>query len=316
MALPFHQLSQQKQIAQLMPIADRAAREIGIQPTKITLLHYAYNATFKVESNQPPVALKLITDSPRSLSNLKAELRWCQQLVDQQIPCVAPLTQTVTRHDLPGFPKPIHAIAFNWLPGRQHTKRSSPRQLRRTAQIIKNLHANPYQSKPDAAFPEFRDCLGGQERRISHPEVIDALDEAQTALEKLWQRQPAISLHFDLHNGNIRVQKGRLIPFDFEFAHVAPPLVELAALTFLHTYLDNPYEAQTILENTTGLTAADAGLTEREFQALILSRSILLANDLYFSTHPDLVNYCQTYAEKTAHKCRHFLTHGTYHPKP
>ncbi|MFM9872436.1 MAG: phosphotransferase [Fimbriimonadaceae bacterium] len=289
MTTPFTELPQRTQQTRLRPLAIQFAHEFGLKPQQFKLISYGYNATYKLTTpDQRVFALKLILDSPRELPNLKAEITWCNQLAQAGIPLARPHSTIVPNALLTGFPKPIYAQCFHWLPGRRFPKLPSHNQLRKVADLYRILHESPPTLTLGEYFPECRETLIGTECRISDSLILNTLDECNATFRKLWKNQPATAIHFDLHAQNIIYHQGVVQPFDFEFTHIAPPLIDIANLFFSFDYPKTTINLADAIWPSFKYRPSDFGLNDREFQSLIVARKILLLNDLYHSTNPSL----------------------------
>jgi Ser/Thr protein kinase RdoA (MazF antagonist) len=313
MTTSFAQVSQRAQYARLRPLALQFVSEFGLDIKSLKLINYGYNATYKLTTQSKEIyALKLILDSPRRLPHLQAEVTWCNQLAQKGIPLAKPHSATIPQLHLQGFHKPVFAQCFHWLPGRSFPKLPNQVQLRKVANIYQILHNNPPILAPGEFFPECRDVLIGTECRITDPLLLDALEECNATFKKVWQKQPPTAIHFDLHAQNIIYLKGIVHPFDFEFTHVGPPLIDIADLFFSFTYSATKIDLGTAIWPAFDYQPSDFALTNREFQSLILARKLLLVNDLYHSTNPSLQAKLPRALQTTTQVVNQFKKSGRY----
>ncbi len=315
MTTPFPRLTKLSQIARLRPVAIRFADEFNIQPQSLNLVHYGYNATYKVITQTgQKLALKLILDSPRELPHLKAELTWCTQLASKGIPVAQPLSSLVPVGQLAGYTKPIYAQCFHWLPGRQFPQFPTQVQLHKVAQLYRQLHESPPVLQEDEYFPNCDEPLVGTECRITDPLILDTLGECTESFKKLWKTQPATPIHFDLHAQNLIYNRGIVHPFDFEFSHFAPPLIDIADLFFSFHYPKTVINLEDAIWPAFNYRPSDFGLSEREFQSLIVARKILLYNDLYHTSNPDLKSILERSHKSTKLLVEQFNRTNRYDP--
>ena len=315
MTTPFDQLPIRTQYARLRPLAQHFASQFGLKPKSLKLIHYGYNATYKLETqNNQLLALKLILESPRTLPNLAAEVNWCHTLAAKGIPVVSPVSRNIYSANLEGFPKPIYAMCAHWLPGTLFPTQPTNAQLQKVSQLTKALHENPPNLEVNESFPEFTETLAGTPCKLSDPLLLDTIAECNAVIKKAWQQQPATSVHFDLHSWNMRYHQGIAYAFDFEFAQSAPPLLDIAALIFSHRFSRRAPDTDTPLWSAFPYRPSDFDVTDREFELVMIGRKILLANDLFNLTNPLLTATRDRNLARTTLLVEHFHRTGKYDP--
>ena len=80
----FSDLSEEEQIAQLATLAHDMLADYDIAPKSVEMINHGYNTTFAVvtQSNER-FALRINVNSPRSVSNLRAEVAWMTFLASE-----------------------------------------------------------------------------------------------------------------------------------------------------------------------------------------------------------------------------------------
>ncbi len=314
MTTPFAQLTQRAQYARLRPIATNLAHQFGLQPQSLKLVHYGYNATYKVTDKDGKLySLKLILDTPRTESHLHAEVEWCRHLAANNLPVAHPISTSVPHAELEGFSKPVYALCNHWLYGRKLSEQPSPQTLFQISQLTRNIYECP-PPPSQHTFPEYRTTLGESPLMVDDSLITESIQECDETLTILWRNQPATPLHFDLHNWNILNKNGLLQAFDFEYAHVSPPLIEVANLIFNFMLQTPKYDIRPIIWSAFDYRPSDFGLTERQFESLIIARKILFCNDLFLTNNPKLIDIKQRNKDRTKLLIEHFNQTNTYDP--
>lgn len=314
MTTPFAQLSQRTQTARLRPLAHHFAREFDLNPAALKLVHYGYNATYKLTDKSGKIySLKLILDTPRTESHLRAEIEWCHHLAKNSIPVARPISNHLPQAELEGFPKPVYALCNKWIYGRKLPENPNPNDLFLISKLTRSIYECPPPTNPNS-FPDYRTTLGESPLVISDPTLLECIKECDETLKQLWNTQPATALHFDLHNWNVLKHNRILQAFDFEYAHIAPPLLEVANLIFYFTFKKPTFDARQVIWSAFNFSFSDFGLTPRQFESLIVMRKVLFCNDLFITNNPKLIEIQQRNHDRTKLLVDHFNKTDQYDP--
>lgn len=290
--------------------ADSAA-QIGLEVSSMKLIQYGFNATFKVIDTQGQVyALKLVIDSPRSYEYLCAELRWCDAMTRAGLSVSKP-------QSLEPIPIPLtspygqpHAIAYHWIFGRKISERPSANRMAQVCGLARSIFSNPL---PKACkLPEHRNVLGVGPNILPEGVLTEVVDECQEALDQLWRSQDPLPLHFDLHNENVLSGHNGLVAFDFEYAHIAPPLLEAAILHFFYSTPNPRCDIASEIKTHFQSEFNESGLTDRQFHSLTVAHRILFTNDVLLASNPDLIAIQDRYLKRTIDIATDFLSKGRY----
>jgi Ser/Thr protein kinase RdoA (MazF antagonist) len=120
-------------------------------------------------------------------------------------------------------------------------------------------------------------------------------------------------IHADLHGGNVKWLRGRMAVFDFDDACLGVPVHDLAISQYYlraHTHDDPAVDA--------ALLAGYADEREPptysrdEFEAVVASRNLVLANDVLRITNAKVRAAATQYLANTALKLRAYLDTGIY----
>jgi Ser/Thr protein kinase RdoA (MazF antagonist) len=207
---------------QLAALARQALGQYDLTVTRLRLASLSTNAIYRVTAQGGVVhALRLATSGWRTLTDLRAEALWLEALArDTQIG--APRVVRARNGDavltLDGG---THVTLMDWLPGRL---------LGKMGALFAALHAHAANWQPPAGFSQRRferflsrgepDVLASADMQALYPtgagnlvqRVRARVDAAYAALDRADLRV----IHCDLWHDNIKVHRGRLLPFDFE----------------------------------------------------------------------------------------------------
>lgn len=309
----FAEMTTRAQVAHLRPIGWEACCAFGLRDAQLTLINHAFNTTWRVTAGGEEFALRLNVNSARTTEEIRGEVAWTQALAaETDLIVPAPLGMAEFRSPL--IDKSLPAVLYRWLPGRHLKNRVSAPTMAKVGVMMRTLHqhAAGFTFPEGASRPLLRNVLEGVIWRLPNEAVfLDSLAEANAALEKA-KHGPARPVHFDVHFGNVKMHKGELSIFDFDDSVLAWPIVDVAQSFF---YVRNPGNTEPLEEafwGTFGSDPASHGLTDREFDALVAGRSLLLVNDLLGNMTASLRAIAPTYVEKTRRRLSFFLKTGRF----
>ena len=180
-------------------------------------------------------------------------------------------------------------------------------------------HAETFRLPDGATLPLFDEPLLGDENLLL--EVLplpardagvltEALAECGRRFAQLHAGSRPVVLHADLHGGNLKWHDGRLAVFDLDDAGMGLPSFDLAVSTFYLRTGDRSAEAtlrEGYLSRRPVPPASDA-----EFEALVASRQLLLANSLLASSTASLRADATAYLDVTVERLRTWLDTGRF----
>ncbi len=140
--------------------------------------------------------------------------------------------------------------------------------------------------------------------------LTEALEECGRRFAQLHAGSRPVVLHADLHGGNLKWHDGRLAVFDLDDAGMGLPAFDLAVSTFYLRTGDRAAEAalrEGYLSRRPLPPASDA-----EFEALVASRQLLLANSLLASSTASLRADAAAYLDVTVERLRTWLDTGRF----
>lgn len=323
---PFADLSRRSQIGRLRVLARRALDAWGLADAELRLVNHGYNATYGVRTPEGRWALRLNVNAHKEREHLHAELAWLAALsrdTDLAVP-VPRATRTgepYTVVDSPEHGRALPAVLFGWLPGRTPGKELTRDQSRALGRAAASLHAHAegWRLPPGASLPSMQplhmnipERLSGGHRLLpagGQEVVAEATHLVQGYLDALFARAPALPIHGDLHGGNLRWQRGRLGVLDFDDAGVGLPAQDLAIAAY---YLrgETPRE-QTFLDAYAAVRPLP-DVTEAEFEAMLLGRTLLLANDIAESANAEFQSFAAAFVHNAVLRARHWLDTGRF----
>ncbi len=320
-------LDEPAQVELLRRVALEAAPRFGLHVDRCELVLHGFNTTFRVDTVAgATVALRVNTNSVAGPEHLLAQQAWVHAIAtetDVRVPDVVPTTEGDAFATVRAEPvgRDFRVVANAWLPG-PDVGDCDAEQARALGRVMASLHrqAADWVPPPGSGFAVFDEPLCGDEDRLvgslgpagdGRTVIDEALRRTREAYDLTLAEDPPRPVHGDLHGGNLKWSDGRLAVFDFDDAGLATRALDLAVATFyLRRGGDADAEAALRLgyEEVDALPAVDDG----DFEALVASRQLLLANSLLASTTPELRAMAPEYLERTVHRLRHWMGTGRF----
>jgi Ser/Thr protein kinase RdoA (MazF antagonist) len=307
------------QVARLRPLALEACRRFGIEPESLRLVFHGFNTTFRVLSPDGRVfALRINIGSESSLDQLNAEIAWIRILRSEGRVGVAEAAFTpdgayIVSLDGP-LGKPVRCVLFSWLDGTLAKKAATPDTCRKLGGATAELHdqARKWRIPEGCRFKALPDLLYGHDFVLPETDLfLAARDRAIEQFARL-APQPRLPIHYDLHLGNAKVNRGKLSVFDFDDAVLAWPILD--AVVTIHGL--RGFQNRELLERAywegLGSRPADFGYTDSEFEGLVASRGLFIANALSTSVHAQFRAQLPRLLELTALRLARFERLGIY----
>jgi Ser/Thr protein kinase RdoA (MazF antagonist) len=214
--------------------------------------------------------LRVCTPGWRTLTDLQSEAMWLEALaqhpavgsgvgqdadIGAPVPVAARGGEFLVEASADGVPGPRHCLLMSWLPGPLLASSLTPANLLKMGTLFSRLHAHGAQFVPPEGFTERRmdreyargeqdvlfQCSEGFTPRTR--EVLDrAWREVSRAFKRLYAEPGLQVIHNDLHHENIKLYRGRLLPFDFEDTVWGYPVQDIA-MALQDLMMDVPTEA-------------------------------------------------------------------------
>lgn len=324
---PFSVRSQRAQIAEMRVQAKRMLQLFGWpEDSEFSCIAHAFNTTFRVRAiNRPEAALRINVNSPSSVENIWAETAFVEHLHSQGILVPLPLTgldgslvQTIEweggRH--------LNAVLYSWIPGRSYENHFSEKDCLELGRLTQALHkaAENWEVPEGAVVRPSGDVLAGLPWVM--PDTGLEIDlglwedvwEQSTALYKRLDSQPRRVIHDDLHMWNLKKAPEGMTVFDFDDMALGWPIKDAAVTLYYMRRLPEADKKEAAYWRGVGISWENAGLTQDEFELLVGSRLILLANDLAQNTTAELRAELPEYVSVANERLKRLMTQKVYRP--
>ena len=235
-ALEFAKLTTVGKIRRVTKLATAALCNYDFKVRSMHLYRFATNLLYKVQSDVGECfILRMAFPGWRTLEDLHSEATWLAAL-HEDTDIGAPLVIPSSNGDLvlpltgPGVPDIWYATLMTWVDGRLLAHYLTPPNLERMGELFARLHIHGKRWKPPADFTtkRFEAFLSrGEPDEIFSEQVLRDFSEdarrifllARQWVEKEYEnldRSDLRVIHCDLWHENIKLDRGRLHPFDFE----------------------------------------------------------------------------------------------------
>lgn len=326
MAERYEQLGEAAQVEALRPIALRGAAAFGLDVERIELVLHAFNTTFAIDAQDGRrFALRVGTNSLSTPAHAVAQQAWVRAIADETGVVVPEPLRTPDGHwfvevDATALDRRVLVTVASWLEG-DDADALEPEAARALGRTMATLHGHAagWALPPDGVLSRFDTPLFGDEDALDRAPGLSTADRAVLAqsrsradevFERLHRDAALRPLHADLHGGNLKWHEGRLAVFDFDDAGLGLPVLDLAISAF---YLRA--DDRTLEERMREGYAEIADLPQvdpADFEALIASRQLLLANSLLVTTTADLQAQAEDYMRVSIARLRHWLETGVF----
>ncbi|QYK53423.1 MAG: phosphotransferase [Fimbriimonadaceae bacterium] len=327
---PFAELTPRAQVALLRPYAAEFAAEYGLKPIKISLANHGFNTTFRIDTATKSYALRMNINSVRSLENLRAEIFWTSRLANSPVHAAKPVKAKngdwILIRTIPSLPRETAVAVYEWLPGRKFPGIPSKATMKELGRVTRLLHENTegLALPNDAALPLFEDVLLGKPLELREHGftgdlgVMQAVVDEANAVVKVLAKKPAQIIHYDLHRYNIMKERSTLHVLDFDDCLLGWPMVDASVSMYYARTFKPSASFRTTKEPAYwqgfGSRPTDHGISERDFEALVASRRVMLCNELFQMMNADYRKKVVVYANKGAELMASFLKNGVYDP--
>ncbi|MBX3053843.1 MAG: phosphotransferase [Caldilineaceae bacterium] len=235
---PFYDLRPQGRIRRLRTLALAALQEYELALAGLRFISDGWNYVFRVDTTGgEKFVLRVTRPTKYGPTDVRSEMIWLDALhreTDLLLP--APLRtrrgELFTTVQVEGVPEARHVVVFSWVPGKDLGDVLTPQNYASTGELLARLHQHAATWTPPDGFairrndtvfnptdqphlfePAFRDRLN--ERLWGLLSV--AYGRVAEAQAELWGRgQSPQVIHYDLHQYNVKVHRGRVYPIDFE----------------------------------------------------------------------------------------------------
>ena len=260
----FVQLTNRGQALRLRRMALVALERYDLPLRRVRLVTNELNGIFRVDTTDGRTyALRVCApEAGHSLPEIRSELMWLAALRrDTDLKVLQPIAtragELVTTVEAPDVPQARHCVLFSWVPGPDLAERLTPANLFKLGVLAARLHDHAATFAPpdgfwrktaDSVFPfgdpivlfddTYRDLVP-RERFEVFQRALARVDEAIQALYAAGDSPRVV--HYDLHQWNVKVYRGRLYALDFEDMMWGHPVQDVAiSLYHLQGHEDYP----------------------------------------------------------------------------
>jgi Ser/Thr protein kinase RdoA (MazF antagonist) len=319
-------LDEEGQVQVLRRVALVAAERFGLVVRGLALVLHAYNTTFRLDTDDGRrLALRVNTNSKSTTAHIAAQQAWLHALAAETSvrvpdPLMAPEGGWHVEVDCPEWGGPLRATVASWLDGDDvgQCDVAQARALGRTMAALHD-HAEGFTLPAGAHLTLFDEPLfhdhnlleGAVPMPEGHAEVVgESLARCRGRFDEVFAGQRPIVLHADLHGGNLKWHEGALAVFDLDDAGFGVPALDLAISTF---YLRTGDGAVEDALRTGYAEVRDLpDVTDEQFEALVASRQLLLANSLLSSSTASLRADAADYLDVTVARLREWHATGRF----
>lgn len=245
---PYDTLTERGQLRRLHRLALDVLANYDLPVDDLRLAGRYTNTLYRVQAAGRLYMLRVCRPGWRSETDLRSEAAWLQAL-DRDTDLGAPLAiparggDVLVQAGVDGGPQRT-CMLLRWVPGVSLEKRLSASNLFKMGQLFARLHQHAAGFTPPEGFTRRRlDSIfaRGEENVLFSPDCQpDFSDDTRAVYERVRERVtgtlarlyagpagPRV-IHNDLWHGNIKVQRGRLYPLDFEDTAWGYPVQDLA----------------------------------------------------------------------------------------
>jgi Ser/Thr protein kinase RdoA (MazF antagonist) len=259
----FTDLTAQGKLRRLRLLALEALKAYELEVERVSLLGSFTNTLFRVRTSEgKSYVLRVCAPGWRTDTDLVSEVLWLQALdretdLGAPVPLLARDGRALVTASVPGL-IPCRCMLMSWIPGTPLGKRLTEENLEKMGMLHARMHAYGTAFQPPEGFtrrkmssylsrdePEelFAASCAEAFTERSRAVFMEMRTRVQALLEGLYADPSGLRvIHDDLWHDNIKLDRGRLRPLDFEDTVWGYPVQDLAA-AIEDLYADLPEEA-------------------------------------------------------------------------
>lgn len=324
----FSDMNHEDQIVYVQNLVPKFAREFNLEIHDIELLNIGFNVAFKITTPEKnSFTLRININSIKQPEELEAEAEWLQRISDRhEVNAPVPLQDnngnSYVALYVDAFEREVLSIAYPWIEGTIPAEDATHEDVFLLGQNMARLHNSSADWLPARGrLPQInRPLMNSNNHYVTeHSAVIDdsllkMIHELMSECEEVHERISSVSnlqpIHADLHLENVILQPdGSQAIIDFDDCGIGFPLQDFAISTF---YLrDKPDLEQYLFEGYESVRAVPS-FNQQDFELLLISRQLLLLNDLLTITTAEEKEFIPTYLEYTRLRFEHYRATGTF----
>lgn len=322
----YRDLDAASQIAEVNTLIPGILAHYGLRPAAVENVNHSHNSTFKITTDTGrQLSVRLNLGSGKSHNEVLAEMQWLQALAEdgsvlapQPVPTTA--GELLTTAYFPPLDIELTAVVFDWIDGDVVGYAATDEQLFELGAAMARLHtfAAHLAFAPPASLPtinrpllattdNLRPSRSPQVSDSLYPKLLEGLELAEAAFERVSLDQQLLPIHGDLHTFNVLQTTDRLAVIDFDDAGIGVPVQDLAT---------SNYHLREDTEREKHLFAGFASVRElprisaEDYELLLVGRLILLVNGILGSTSAELVGFVPLFLDRAERTLDHFFATG------
>ena len=301
--------------------------QYGLAGSTFKNVNHGFNSSFKVDAPDGcSYGLRINTNSKKSSAQVEAEIRLLEliaenRVVDAPVPVRTNLDQAYSKLSLDFLGKDVMAVLNHWIDGEDLGEDMTDTELKQLGAAMAKLHkfAANVPNEIVNAFPRIDQTLFNSPDNLRKgdvrfdPEMQDLIDRcyeiSESAFQELSKQSEPLLIHADLHPANVLRTPTGIAVIDFDDVGIGSKLQDLA-ITFFYLR-DMQGKENLVLEGYQSV--AELPKMQKELvEALLVSRQLLLLNDLLDSTTAEEIEFTPEYIEISRIRLKHFLTTGRF----
>ncbi len=330
----FEELTNPGRARRLRRLALNALEDYDLPIRQFRLITNDFNGIFRLDTAAgEKYIVRVSLPGERDLVEIQSEMAWLAAIrrdTDLAVPEPVPTRSgpLVTTATAPGVPEARHVVVFSWLPGPDLVERLSEANMYKLGHLTARLHDHADQFQPpdgfwlktyDKTFPFNEELVLFDEREnipltpASQAVFREAVSRVDQVIESL-NRDPGELrvIHADLHQWNVKVDRGQLSVLDFDDCMVGYPVQDIAVSMYYFQDLEAyPAYRQAFQDGYCSIRAWPAAAPEI-LETLIAGRGLVLANYIITDPNPDYRAMAADYLNRMEIRLRGWLEGKTW----
>lgn len=323
----YTELSQEQQIELVAKAVPGFLAQYKLAGSTFKNVNHGFNSSFKVDAPDGcSYALRINTNSKKSAAQVEAEIRLLEliaakKVIDAPVPVRTSSGHAYSKNNLDFLRLDVTAVLNHWIDGEDLGDEITDAELIQLGAAMAKLHKFS-KDIPDELvniFPRIDRTLFNSPDNLRKDEprfdaemrsLIDqAFEISEAVFAEISKNSDPIVIHADLHPSNVLKTTTGIAVIDFDDVGVGYKIQDLA-ITFFYLR-DMPGKEDLVLEGYRSVSELPK-LKESHVEALLLSRQLLLLNDLLDVTTAEEIAYTPEYIEISRLRIKHFLNTGRF----
>jgi Ser/Thr protein kinase RdoA (MazF antagonist) len=330
----FDALTNRGQARRLRRLALAALEEYDLAVRGVRLISNDLNGIFRVDTaggERYMLRVSLPEPEGHSPAEIRSEMMWLEALhreteLGVPRPVAARSGALVTTAAAPGVPEARHCGVFGWAPGPDLAERMSVENVEKLGKLAARLHEHartftapegfsiptassvfPFGDRVALFEPEHRHLFPPARRGVFER----AVERVQAAIDALYAGGPGPRvLHYDLHQWNVKVHRGKLYAIDFEDLMWGYPAQDVAVTFYYFQHLENGAALRAAFRRGYTRRQEWPERYEGEIDTYVMGRGVDLANFILQDPNPDYREEAPQFVERTEGRLRAWMGEG------